>query len=379
MAAYHPRMGPLRGLRVVDMTRMVPGAFCTLLLADLGADVVKVETPGSGDGLRGLGKGRIADASHLALNRGKRSVAIDLGAPSADAVLKRAVDWADVVVESHRPGQLDRRGLGYKAMRVGHPQLVWCAITGFGDEGPNADLGGHDLTYLGYSGLLSRLSDSPPTPPRTTLSLPLAALTAAVGILAAVAEMRKTGEGRKVEVNMTDSAMWLLSEEIARTANQPGPGWGASAGRNVYACADGRSVTVAANGKAAWERLCEAVGVDAGGEEPSVESLAELFRTQPAAHWLSYPGPSGGVGPVNEVADLLEDPHVHARGSLVTLPDSGARVLASPVRFDGANGAEATCAATDPPDLGAHTDEFLVALGLSRSDIEQLRAAGIIG
>ena len=127
------------------------------------------------------------------------------------------------------------------------------------------------------------------------------------------------------------------------------------------------------------ERLCEAVGVDAGGEEPSVESLAELFRTQPAAHWLSYPGPSGGVGPVNEVADLLEDPHVHARGSLVTLPDSGARVLASPVRFDGANGAEATWAATDPPDLGAHTDEFLVALGLSRSDIEQLRAAGIIG
>ena len=136
---------PLHDVKVLDLSRMAPGAFCTLLLADLGADVVKVEAPGAGDGLRGIVGPEGFGASHVALNRGKRSLALDLRNPAAAAVLRRLVGWADVVVESHRPGQLDRFGLGYEAMSTEQPALVWCSITGFGDFGPRADEPGHGL------------------------------------------------------------------------------------------------------------------------------------------------------------------------------------------------------------------------------------------
>jgi crotonobetainyl-CoA:carnitine CoA-transferase CaiB-like acyl-CoA transferase len=203
--------GPLAGVRVLDLSRFAPGAYCTLLLADLGADVVKVEAPGDGDGLRGRYGGGF-DAAHVALNRGKRSVALDLRHDRAPEVLERLVAWSHVVVESHRPGQLDRFGLGYDAMTARHPHVVWCSITGFGDFGPNAEQPGHDLTYLGASGLLSRLAEGNPTPPGTVVSLPLAATMASTGILAALHEAQRTGRGTRLDANMTDSAMWVRSE-----------------------------------------------------------------------------------------------------------------------------------------------------------------------
>jgi alpha-methylacyl-CoA racemase len=380
------RAAPLQGVRVLDLSRFAPGAFCTLLLADLGADVVKVEAPGMGDGLRWL-TGPGFPASHVALNRGKRSVSLDLRDAAAAPVLERLVGWSEVVVESHRPGQLDRFGLGYDAMSARHPHVVWCSITGFGDSGPNAEQPGHDITYLGYSGLLDRLADGPPTPPATVLSLPLAATMATTGILAALTEARRTGRGARLDANMTDSAMWVLSEDIARELNAPGPAWGTFSARNVYACSDGRHVTVASNEPKTWAALCEALelpelvshrlGVD--DDEPVRARLTERFGERPASDWLANPGLAGGVGPVHDTASLVADPQVTERGSLVQLDGSAHRVLANPLRFHGATGDQASAATAPPPDLGAHTDEVLAAIGFDPEQIADLRAGGVLG
>lgn len=379
------RSAPLDGVRVLDLSRFAPGAYCTLLLADLGADVVKVEAPGAGDGLRGMYGGGF-DAGHIALNRGKRSVALDLRHEGAAAVLERLVGWSHILVESHRPGQLDRFGLGYEAMTANHPHVVWCSITGFGDVGPNADQPGHDLTYLGYSGLLSRLADTDPTPPGAVVSLPFAATMASTGILAALHEAQRTGQGTQLDVNMTDSAMWVRSEDIARAANAPGPSWGSFSARNVYACADGRHVTVAANEPKTWGVLCESLGdptltghrLGLDDDEPVHRRLVELFLTKPAAEWINHPGLSGGVGPVNDSADLLEDPQVTERGSLVNLDGTDTRVLANPIRFGSATGSVATNATSNPPEIGAHTDALLQAVGFNNNEVAVLRATAVV-
>ena len=205
----------LSHLKVLDMSRMYPGAFCSLLLADLGADVLKVEMPDLGDGLRAMSTVDGFTASHAALNRGKRSIVVDLRAPGAGEVMRALARWADVVIDSQKPGALDKKGLGYDALREENPTLVWCSITGFGDFGPNAEAPGHDITYLGYAGLLARLSAGDPSPPAAPVSLPLAGLMAAVGVLSAVAGAQRTGAGARLDVNMCDSSMWTLSEDIA--------------------------------------------------------------------------------------------------------------------------------------------------------------------
>ena len=220
---------PLAGVYVLDLSRFAPGGFCSLLLADLGADVVKVEAPNTGDGLRGM-YGSGFDAAHIALNRGKRSIALDLRHHDAPRVLEKlvaAVRDRDRFAPSWPTRPLRARLRG--AMAEANPPVVWCSITGFGDFGPNAQHPGHDLTYLGYGGLLSKLSDRDPTPPGTVVSIPLAATMASTGILAALHAAERTGQGTHLDVSMTDSAMWVRSEDIARAANAPGPTWGTSA------------------------------------------------------------------------------------------------------------------------------------------------------
>jgi crotonobetainyl-CoA:carnitine CoA-transferase CaiB-like acyl-CoA transferase len=378
--------GPLAGVKVLDLSRMYPGAFCTMLLADLGADVLKVEGPGAGDGLRQVAMSESFNATHTALNRGKRSLVLNLKSPDAAGVLARLVEGADVVVESHRPGQLDKLGMGYDAMSAANPRIVWCSITGFGDHGPLAQAAGHDITYLGYAGMLDLLADGPTTTTGVTIAVPLAASMAATGILAAVVEASRTGKGSRFDANMADSAMWALAENFATAANAPAAGWGTMAGRNVYTCADGRQVTVAATEPRSWAALTEALGTSEladlkfsfGAEAAVLARLSEAFASQPAAYWCENPGYAGGVGPVNRVEDLLDDPAMVQRRSIVALAGSGTRVLANPIRFAGGEGDASSHGLTDPPDLGADTDAGLAAAGFTPDEIAALRAAQVV-
>jgi crotonobetainyl-CoA:carnitine CoA-transferase CaiB-like acyl-CoA transferase len=380
------RVGPLTHVRVLDLSRMYPGAFATSLLADLGADVRKVEAPGFGDGMRFLTGGGF-EAAHVALNRGKRSLTLDLRHERAPEVLRRLVREADVVVDSHRPGALDASGIGYAAMSAENPRVVWCSITGFGQDGPFAQAPGHDITYLGAAGLLSRLAASgvEPTPPQVSLSLPMGGLMAVVGILSALAQRDRTGHGAYVDASLVDSAMWALVEPIARAASAPGPDWGDLAARQVYRCADGRYVTVAATEPKSWAALCAALelpdlaehrhGVD---EPATIARLAEAFASRPQAAWVESPGFAGGVGPLYTPDDLSESPQVVARGSITTIDGTDTKVLGNPLRIRGADG-DATTATTPAPDLGADTAAVLAEAGFTEAEITELRAAGVLG
>jgi alpha-methylacyl-CoA racemase len=296
------------------------------------------------------------------------------------------VRGADVLVESHKPGALDRQGLGYEALGAGNPRLVWCSLSGFGQDGPYAQAAGHDITYLGASGALTRLAATGvmPTPPQMTVALPLGALLATTGILAALAQRDRTGHGAFVDASITGAAAWALAEDVARAAVAPAPSWPPMAGRAVYRCADGRLVTVAATEPKSWAALCEALELPElaehrhGVDEPAtLERVGAAFATKPAAAWLERPGFAGGVGPCHEPADLLDDPHVRARGDVVQLEGTDASVLGNPLRIHGAGGASGT-ALSPPPALGEHTDELLAEAGFSTDEIRALRDAAAI-
>lgn len=385
VANDHDRRGPLVHLRVLDLSRLYPGAFCTSLLADLGADVIKVEGPGVGDGLRHMTPEPFK-AGHIALNRGKRSLMLDLKAVGALDVLRRLIASVDVVVESHRPGALETMGVGYDASSAAHPGLIWCSLTGFGSDGPLALAPGHDLTYVGYAGVLGLLVEpgAAPPVPQITVALPVGALMSVVGILSALAQRGVTGRGARVDTSLASAAMWTISEDIARGAHAPAPGWPAMASRGVYRCGDDHWVTVAASEPRTWTALCAALdiadladhrmGVD---EDAATNRLAAIFATRPAAAWIENPGLAGGVGPVHDPADVLDDPHVLARDGVATIDGTTTRVLANPLRIEGIDGRSAA-ATSPPPDLGEHTDEVLAEAGFTSDAIAELRANDVI-
>jgi len=369
---------PLAGVRVLDLTRMFPGAYCTSLLADLGADVLKVEAPGFGDGLRFMGEE--FPASHVAVNRGKRSMTLNLKSPRAGEILRRLVRDADVLVESAKPGQMEKLGVGFVDLREENPGLIWCALTGFGPDGPNVDAPGHDLTYLGYSGLLGQLatSDGSPIVPGLAVTLPVTGLLAAFGIVAALQGRARTGVGTRVDANMADTGTWMLSEQMVGAANSQVQAWGTIAARNNYECADGRWITCTASEPRSWAAVVAATGLDEladyqmGSDEPgTIAKLQAAFAAQPQAHWLANPGMAGGIGPVHRPADLVDDPQTSAREGLLPLSD-GTRALANPLRLDGAKGVAASHGATPPPALGADTDAALAAAGYSAAEIATL-------
>jgi crotonobetainyl-CoA:carnitine CoA-transferase CaiB-like acyl-CoA transferase len=377
---------PLEHIRVLDLSRMYPGAYCTSLLADFGADVIKIEAPGAGDGLRFL---TIDDfpATHIALNRGKRSVTLNLRSARAGDVLRRLVAQADVLVESQRPGSLEQAGLGFDSLREINQGLIWCSLTGFGPDGPLATAPGHDMTYLGQSGLLSTLTvDDRPPVPGSTISLGLTGVMAAFGIVSAVAGRARTGIGCRVDATMADASTWVIADMLAQAANrQAAAPWGSLAARANYRCADGKWITCTATEPRAWAKLVDAlgapdladyrVGVD---DATAMQRLTEIFASQPAAHWVANPGLAGGIGLVADASDVLTDPQTIHRGSIISLADDGPRVFANPLRIDLASGDQASHARSAPPDVGQHTDQVLTAAGFTQTEIETLRKQEVI-
>ena len=393
---------PLDGLTVLDLTRLLPGGFCSLLLADFGADVIKVEDTGAGDYIRWApphyeGAAPTAgSALFLSLNRGKRSIRVDLKSDGGRQVLERLVQDADVVLESFRPGVMDRLGVGYERLREVNPGLVYCAITGYGQDGPNRDRSGHDMNYLGLNGVLGLTGDpdGPPVQAAAQIAdLGGGALMAAVGILVALRERERSGRGQLVDCSMFDGSLaWLamLAAEVFATGRAPRRGDLGLAGRyncyRPYACADGY-VTLGALEPKFWQAWCQGVGrpdlvehqFDSPGS-PSHDAVCAIFRERTREDWRAFAAEHDCcLEPVLDLDEVLDSELVAARQMVAELAQPGVeepvRLLGTPIKLSRTPG--------DPsrrpgPALGEHTAEVLAAAGYSDEEIAALHAQGAV-
>ncbi len=394
----------LEGVRVLDLSRLLPGGFCSLLLADHGADVLKVEDMGQGDYVR-WAPPFVAGAApsarsvpFLALNRNKRSIRIDLKQDAGRELLLALVAQHDVVLESFRPGVLDRLGVGYETMRAVNPKLVYCAITGYGQDGPLRDRAGHDMNYLALAGLLG-LSGEPGGPPVSAAGqiadVGGGALTAAFGILAALRAAERTGEGQVVDIAMTDGALSWLAMVAARYlagGEEPQRGElelaGGLACYRPYACADGGWVTLGALEAKFWSAWCRGAGREdllgaqyAAPGSPGHAAVAEVFAQRTRAQWVAFAAEHECcLEPVLDLGEALASEHVAAREMIAGLHQPGAadpvRLLASPVKL---TRTPADHDRLPGPELGEHSLDVLRAAGYDEDAIARLVAAGVVG
>ena len=282
---------------------------------------------------------------------------------------------------------MESRGIGYEQLAAENPRLVWCSITGFGAGSPYADRPAHDVTFLGYAGLLSLIAgDTVLAAPQFVVAVPAGALMATVGVLVALQDRDRTGHGVHIDASVVDAASWMIGEHVTRVAQGNPAGWGESASRRTYRCADGRLITLAAAEPRTWSAFCEVLErpdlVDRlydADQAALTEDLAALFATRPADAWVAELAPTAAcLGPVNRPEDLLGDAHVAARHGLVRLDDDSETILANPLRF-GDDGTTRGYTATAPPAAsGAHTDTALAHAGFSPDEIAALRDEGAV-
>ncbi|TMD12959.1 MAG: CoA transferase [Chloroflexi bacterium] len=336
----------LEGVRVLDLSRLLPGGYCSMLLARLKADVIKVEAPGAGDPLRGLPSGA---AIFAALHAGKRSVALRLKSETGRAALLRLAEGSDVLLEGFRPGVMDRMGLGFARLSAVNPRLVYCAITGYGSTGPMRERAGHDLNYLARAGLLSLMppSDSLPSIPAVQVADLAGGTQAALLILGALLERARTGRGRRLEVSMTDVARsWLTAQRAALDAGESGLSLtGELPCYRVYAAADG-FISVAALEPRFWEAFCESIGLPElrvrQADPAAAAEVAAVLKTRTRADWMAHFGDRDVcVEPVLSLAEAEADP-------------------------------QAAAIRRPAPAVGEHTSQVLLEAGLSPQAIEAL-------
>ena len=392
--------GALEGVRVLDLSRLLPGGFCSLLLADFGAEVLKVEDTGMGDYVRWSppyhegAEDSAKSALFLSLNRGKRSVRLNLKEEAGREVLLRLVREYDVLLESFRPGVMDRLGVGPERLCRENPRLVYCAISGYGQDGPNTASSGHDMNYLGLNGVLG-LTGQPGGPPVQSAGqiadLGGGALPAAFGILAALRERERSGEGQLVDVSMFDGSLSWLAMVAARylcDGEVPERGSLELAGGLIcyrpYECSDGW-VTLGALEPKFWREWCEGVEredlVDKQFERPGSDAHAEverIFRERTRREWQDFAAQHDCcLEPVLELDEALDSELVRAREMVVRIDQpgtDGVQLLGVPVKLSRTPGAPAG----PGPALGEHTDEVLTALGYSAADVASLRESGAV-
>jgi alpha-methylacyl-CoA racemase len=364
------QLKPLQGIRVLDFTAMPPGGFCTVILADLGAEIIRVESPAQ-KGKTSLVIGQVA------LSRGKRSLTLDMRSPDANAVLKRLARTVDVVVENAKPGSMDSRGFGFAQAREANKGIVWCAITGFGQSGPYAERGGHDVSYLAHSGLLSALSPDPLWQPGISLSLQAGAVAAVIGIQSALLERARTSTGAFVDISLSEAATWFLTCGVNPLSERPFliP---STPDRRLYQCKDGRYVAVASSEPRTWGALCDGLSLPelkeylhkAEQAESVAQKLSDIFKTRSAREWVESLTPRGAaITTVNHGRQVSEDPHVIAREAVAEV--GGTAVPANPVRLSADDRSSGTALGL-PPQIGADTADILKGAGFSDDEIQSL-------
>lgn len=387
------RVRPLEGLRVLDLTRLLPGPLATQHLADYGAEVIKVEDTGAGDYARTMGAMN-GDTSYFYqhVNRNKKSIRLDLKQDAGCAVLLRLIETADVLVEGFRPGVMAKLGLDYDAVAAVNPRIVYCSITGYGQTGPYAQRAGHDINYIGYAGVLDQIGCSGGAPAIPNLQigdLLGGTLNALVGILVALTDARATGLGRHVDVSMTDAAfahaIFPLLEVLAHGAARPRGDDLLTGGvpcYGVYETSDGRYMAVGALEQKFWFGVCDVLQRPdlrsahlAGGDE-GARARAEvqrIFAQRTQAEWVAlFDGVDCCVTPVLRPEETLVNAQILARG-MVT--DAGGQLqIAPPVRLSGFECGQPVAA----PDAGSDTLAILARLGLTALEIADLRANAVI-
>jgi crotonobetainyl-CoA:carnitine CoA-transferase CaiB-like acyl-CoA transferase len=391
----------LAGLRVLDMTQVLSGPYCTQVLADLGADMIKLEQP-AGDLARAMQPHFIGDDSvyFIALNRNKRSVAVDLKKPEGVDLVRRLVARCDVVVENNRPGVLDRLGLKAAELRAQHPRLIWCAISGFGQDGPYRDKPAYDMIVQALSGGMSLTGEPGGAPVRAGIPIGdiAAGMYATIAILAALNRRHATGQGETIDISMLDCHAAMLTYQAAyflhagQAPGRQGSGHDSIPVYRVFAGGDGNDFVLCALSEGNWLSLCRVLGkpLDADprfatGRDRFDNRLAlwavleEEFKARPAADWVALLGAESiPVATVNSLAEMVADPQIVHRGMVQELAASDgrhARVMGNPIVLADAAAAEARFA----PRLGEDTAEVLgELLGVSSAEINNLAAKGVV-
>ncbi len=398
----------LAGVRVLDLTRVLAGPWCTQVLADLGADVVKVERPGSGDDTRGWGPPFLRDADgnetgesayYLCANRNKRSLAVDIATEEGQAVIRRLASESDVLVENFKVGDMARYRLDASTLRAANPRLVYCSITGFGQDGPYARRAGYDFAIQGLGGLMGVTGAANGEPQKVGVAVAdlFTGMYATVAILAALRHRDATGEGQVIDMALLDAQVAMLANLGSHylVGGEVPPRQGNAHANivpyQVFAVADGHIIVAVGNDRQ-FVRLCEMLDLAALAGDPRyatnaarvrhrdalVPLLQDAFHARERHGWLALLEAAGiPCGPVNDIADVFADPQVKARGMVTRIehPHAGAvPLVASPLKLS----ATPVDLRHAPPLLGQHTDEVLREAGYDEAEIASLRALGAI-
>jgi formyl-CoA transferase/CoA:oxalate CoA-transferase len=396
-----PEPGPLAGLTIVDLTRVLSGPYCTMLLADMGARVIKIEQPGRGDDTRAWGPPFVGaeSAYFLSINRNKESVTLDFKTDDGRRILTRLIESADVLVENFRPGAMARIGLDYPTLAQQHHRLVVCSISGFGQDGPRRDQAGYDAVIQAEGGLMSVTGDPDGRPFRVGVAVTdlVAGLLAAQGIALALFARERTGRGQHVDISMLDGVISLLSYHASiclttgNDSSRVGNRHATIAPYDTFAAADGELFLAVGNDDQ-FQRFCRAARLEEllaeerfstnpqrVANEATLRRIIEpVIRTQDREYWLRAFTQAGvPCGAVRTVREALSDPQVYARHMIEAVEHAvlgSIKVLGTPIKLSGTPAHVRTA----PPILGQHTDVVLAELGLSAADITRLRADAVI-
>ncbi|MHB8869936.1 MAG: CaiB/BaiF CoA transferase family protein [Thermoleophilia bacterium] len=393
--------GALEGIKVLDLSRVLAGPLCAMMLADLGAEVIKVERPGGGDETREWGPpwAGTESAYYLCVNRNKRSITIDMKSDAGRDLVRSLARSADILVENFKTGTLERMGLGYESLRAENPGLIYCAITGYGQTGPDADQPGYDFAIQGRGGIMSITGEPDGPPMKVGLAIVdvTAAQNATIAVLAALEARRRTGGGQMVDISLLDSQVaWLINRASNYLVGGAVPKRYGNAHPNIVPYetfrASDKWFNVAVGNDSQFRRFADLIGApDLAGDpryatNPSrVEHRGELIATlssyvarRPAQEWLDlFYREKIPAGPINSIPEVFADPQVQAREMVVEMPHPTAgsvRLVGSPLKLSGTPVAYER----HPPLLGEHTDEVLAELGLAEEEITALHAEGVV-